>query len=174
MKYKTILADPPWAEQGGGAVYVRGAQRHYPLMKVTDICDLKVNGNNIAELAEDNAHCYLWVTNGFLPSGLKVLEAWGFQYKTMITWAKDRFGLGQYFRGQTEQCLFGVRGMLPYKLREDGVRAQGRTLITAPRQEHSKKPEELRCMVELVSYGPYLELFARNSIPGWDSWGNEL
>jgi len=167
-KYSTILADPPWNESGGGKIK-RGADKHYRLMKTNDIIALPV-----AELAEDNAHLYLWVTNGHLPDGLAVLSAWGFQYKTCITWAKDRFGIGQYFRGQTEHVLFGVRGNIPYRTRQDGKRAQGRTLITAPRQAHSQKPEEMRAMIQVVSPGPYLELFARETYPGWDCWGDEV
>ena len=167
-KIKTILADPPWNESGGGKIK-RGADRHYPLMKTQDIIDMPVS-----QLAEDDAHLYLWVTNGHLPHGLMVMQAWGFTYKTCITWAKDRFGLGQYFRGQTEHVLFGVRGNIPYGRRSDGKRAQGRTLITAPRQEHSAKPEELRAMIQVVSPGPYLELFARTRAPGWKVWGNEI
>jgi N6-adenosine-specific RNA methylase IME4 len=168
MRYSTILADPPWNERGGGKIK-RGADRHYKLLKTEEIISLPV-----ASLAEDNAHLYLWVTNGHLPDGLRVMDAWGFRYKTNIAWAKDRFGLGQYFRGQHELCLFGVRGNIPYRTRRDGKRAQGRTLITAPRGEHSEKPEELRNMIELVSPGPYLELFARQKYPGWDSWGDEV
>ena len=93
--------------------------------------------------------------------------------RTVITWGKDKFGLGQYFRGQTEHCLFGVRGALPYKVL-NGKRAQGRTLILSPRHEHSQKPEEMRLMIEKVSYEPYIELFARKQIAGWDTWGNEV
>lgn len=166
--YKTILADPPWNESGGGKIK-RGADKHYPLLKTKEIMSLPV-----AQLADDNSHLYLWVTNGHLPDGLAVLSAWGFQYKTTITWAKDRFGIGQYFRGQTEHVLFGVRGNIPYRTRADGKRAQGRTLITAPRQAHSQKPEEMRAMIQVVSPGPYLELFAREKAPGWDVWGNEV
>jgi N6-adenosine-specific RNA methylase IME4 len=168
MKYKTILADPPWNESGGGKIK-RGADKHYSLMKTKDIMALPVG-----ELADENAHLYLWVTNGHLPDGLRVVEAWGFEYKTCITWAKDRFGLGQYFRGQTEHVLFAVRGNIPYGTRADGKRAQGRTLITAPRGAHSEKPEELRAMIQVVSPGPYLELFARKPAPGWDVWGDEV
>ena len=69
----------------------------------------------VHDLAEDNAHLYLWATNNFLPDALEVMKAWGFRYVTMITWMKDRIGLGQYFRGLTEHCLFGIRGKLPYK-----------------------------------------------------------
>lgn len=168
MRYSTILADPPWLERGGGKIK-RGADRHYSLLKTEQIMSLPV-----ASLAADNAHLYLWVTNGHLPDGLRVLDAWGFKYKTNIAWAKDRMGLGQYFRGQHELCLFGVRGNIPYRLLPSGKRAQGRTLITAPRGAHSEKPEELRIMVERVSPGPYLELFARQKRPGWHVWGDEV
>jgi N6-adenosine-specific RNA methylase IME4 len=166
-KYSTIYADPPWNEQGGGKIK-RGADRHYLLMKTRDIIALPVS-----DVAAANAHLYLWATNNFLPDALAVMEAWGFAYKTTITWAKDRFGLGQYFRGQTEHCLFGVRGMLPYKV-ANGKRAQGRTLFTARVTEHSAKPDEMRKMIEQVSYTPRLELFARKRSIGWDVWGNEV
>ena len=89
------------------------------------------------------------------------------------SWGKDKFGLGQYFRGQTEHCLFGVRGNLPYKI-ADGKRQQGRTLLLAPRREHSQKPDEMRQMIEKVSYEPRIELFARQYVDGWDCWGDEI
>ncbi len=168
MKYKTIYADPPWMERGGGKIK-RGADRHYPLMKTKDIMELPI----IQEIADDNSHLYLWVTNNFLADGLKVMESWGFRYVTTITWVKDRIGLGQYFRGITEQCLFGVKGKLPYKI-IDGKRQQGQTVVYAPKTIHSQKPDEMYSIVEKVSYGPYIELFARRHKEGWDSWGNEL
>jgi len=167
-KYKTIYADPPWLERGGGKIK-RGADRHYPLMKTADIKALPVEA-----LAEDNAHLYLWVTNNFLMDGLEVMKAWGFRYVTTITWAKDRIGLGQYFRGQTEHILFGVKGNLPYKLNAEGKRQQGTTLVEAKRTEHSVKPEEFRKMIEKVSYAPYVELFARRPADGWSVWGNQV
>lgn len=169
-KYHTIYADPPWPEYGGGKIK-RGADRHYPLMRTGDIAStlLKVS----MELAEKDCHLYLWTTNNHLPSAIKIMEESGFKYKTLITWAKDRIGLGQYFRGQTEHCLFGVKGNLPYKI-GDGKRQQGTTLITAPRGEHSAKPEEMRQMIERVSYGPFLELYARTKTKGWDCWGNQI
>ena len=168
MKYKTIYADPPWMESGGGKIK-RGADRHYPLMKTKDICELPI----IKEIVDDNAHLYLWVTNNFLKDGLKVMESWGFRYVTMITWMKDKQGLGQYFRGLTEHCLFGVKGKLDYKI-IDGKRQQGLTGFLAPRTEHSKKPNEMREMIEKVSYAPRIELFARERFDGWDAWGNEI
>ncbi len=164
--YATIYADPPWPEVGGGRIR-RGADRHYPLMKVGEIAALPVG-----QWAQEDAHLYLWVTNNYFPDGLTVMKAWGFRYVTTITWHKDRFGLGQYFRGNSEHCLFGVRGRLPYRTRPDGKRAQGVTCFSAPKGAHSAKPEEMRRMIELVSPGPYLELFARVKRPGWDTWGN--
>lgn len=166
-KYHTIYADPPWPERGGGSIK-RGADRHYDLMTVKEIMALPV-----ADLAEPNCHIYLWTTNNYLPDALRVMAAWGFTYKTVITWGKDRFGLGQYFRGQTEHCLFGVRGNLPYKIVND-KRQQGTTLILSPRREHSRKPDEMRAMIEKVSYSPRIELFARERFDGWDTWGNEI
>ncbi len=166
-KYQTLYADPPWLERGGGKIK-RGADRHYSLMKTKDIVSLPV-----AKLTDDNCHLYLWTTNNFLPDALEVMKAWGFTYKTMITWYKDKIGLGQYFRGITEHCLFGVKGVLPYKTL-DGKRCQGKTGFYAPKGKHSEKPTEMRKMIELVSYEPRLELFARDVFPGWDCWGNEV
>jgi N6-adenosine-specific RNA methylase IME4 len=166
-KYKTIYADPPWKESGGGKIK-RGADRHYPLMATKDIMALRVN-----EIADDDCHLYLWVTNNFLKDGLKVMEAWGFRYVTTITWTKDKVGLGQYFRGKTEHCLFGVKGKPPYKI-VDGKRQQGVTGFLAERGKHSEKPQEMRTMIETVSYEPYIELFARRTFANWDCWGNEV
>ena len=167
-KYKTIYADPPWMESGGGKIK-RGADRHYPLMKTKDIIALPVG-----ELAEDNCHLYLWVTNNFLQDGLDVMKAWGFRYVTTITWYKDgNAGLGQYFRGKTEHCLFGVKGVLPYKVLNN-KRQQGLTGFIAKRGEHSVKPQEMREMIERVSYEPRIELFARERFESWEAWGNEI
>lgn len=137
-------------------------------MKTAEIMTLPVPA-----ITDDNCHLYIWSTNNYLPDALKVMEAWGFRYVTMITWVKDRIGLGQYFRGITEHCLFGVKGNIPYK-RIDGKRQQGKTVIVAPKQEHSRKPSELYDMIRRVSYGPMIELFARESVSGFDSWGNEI
>lgn len=178
-KWDIIYADPPWAERGGGKTK-RGADNHYPLMRTDDICGIPVQ-----DMAADNSHLYLWVTNNFLPDGLRVMDAWGFRYITIITWLKGAIwdglqgpmfelqtGLGQYFRGCTEHCLFGVNGRLPYRIGPDGKRAQGKTGFFAPRYEHSQKPEKMREMIELVSGFPdarKLELFARRKTPGWDT-----
>lgn len=183
--YRTIYADPPWPEHGGGKIK-RGADRHYPLMTVKEIATLPVKS-----LAHPDAHLYLWVTNNFLPAGLQVMAAWGFRYVTMVTWVKEgNAGLGQYYRGKTEHCLFGVRGAVEYRTTAQGKRAQGQTLIEdvdgpffewteptafkAARGRHSEKPAVMREMIERVSHAPRLELFARERVAGWGRWGNEV
>lgn len=165
-RYKTIYADPPWWIEAGGPK--RGANWHYPLMRTEDICALPVK-----DLADKDAHLYLWTTNAAFPEALTVIRAWGFKYITCITWVKNTVGFGQYFRGMTEHCLFARRGMPPPKM-EDGHRVQGRTVFFAKRTVHSRKPKEMREIIERVSYGPRLELFAREQHDGWDVWGNEV
>jgi N6-adenosine-specific RNA methylase IME4 len=187
--YKTIYADPPWPERGSGKCK-RGADKHYPLMKVKDIAAMPVQ----ALRHPDGCHLYLWVTNNYLEDGLAVMKAWGFEYTTMITWAKaailatvhekgktdwlkvqmEKPGLGQYYRGLTEHCLFGTYKAPAYRTRLDGKRAQGKTLVMSPRQSHSTKPEPMRRYIEEVSHEPRVELFARQSYSAWDSWGNEM
>jgi N6-adenosine-specific RNA methylase IME4 len=159
-QYRTILADPPWDIQQRGS---RGASQHYPVMPLQDICAL-----NVERLVADDAHLWLWVTNASLFVGRSVMEAWGFTYRSVLTWIKPRFGLGAYLRNQTEHLLFGVRGKAPVLFHGQG------TWLYAPVQEHSHKPEEQYAVIERCSPGPYLELFARRKRPGWDSWGNEV
>jgi len=185
--YRVLYADPPWLERGGGKIK-RGADRHYPLMKTKDIAALPVR-----DWMSSDAHAYIWVTNNFLPDGLSVLAAWGFTYITKIDWFKGdveddpvaddvqadtalEAGLGQYYRGVTESCLFGACGHNGYAFLPNGKRAQGRTGFHASRRslQHSEKPEQMRTMIERVSPRlPRLEMFARRAAPGWDVWGNE-
>jgi N6-adenosine-specific RNA methylase IME4 len=157
-RYCTILADPPWDIQQVG---VRGAGRHYPLMALDEICALPVAG-----LAAEDAHLWLWVTNATIHAGREVMEAWGFSYRSCLTWIIPRFGLGSYLRNQTEHVLLGVRGRAPIRFRGQG------SWFYAPLQDHSHKPEEQFAIIERCSPGPYLELFARRKRAGWDSWGD--
>lgn len=168
-KYKTIYLDPPWEEKGGGKIK-RGCDRHYQTMKIEEIAELPIK-----ELADPNGcHLYMWVTNNFLEKGIALLKGWGFQYITTITWQKDRIGLGQYYRGITEHCLFAsTKKRLPYKV-INGKRAQGVTGFYEPKTIHSRKPVKMREMIEQVSYEPRIELFAREQFNGWDCWGNEV
>lgn len=169
QQYKTIYIDPPWPEKGGGRIR-RGADRHYDLMSIAEIEALPIK----KLIAPDGCHLYMWVTNNFLQQAFKLIAAWGFEYITIITWQKDRFGLGQYYRGITEHCVFAsTKKRLPYKT-INGKRAQGVTGFYEAKTVHSRKPATMREMIEKVSYEPRIELFAREQFNGWDCWGNEL
>jgi N6-adenosine-specific RNA methylase IME4 len=159
-KYRTILADPPWdVQQLGG----RGADRHYQLMSVAQIKAMPV-----ADLAADDAHLWLWVTNATLRVGYDVMEAWGFIPRSPLTWIKPRLGLGNYLRNATEHLILGTRGSAPVNFKAQP------TWMFAPLQDHSHKPEEQYAVIERISGGQYLELFARRRQPGWHAWGNEI
>ncbi len=139
-------------------------------MKTKDIARLPVK----RLVDEDGCHLYMRVTNNFLQDAFLLLEEWGFEYVTLITWNKDRKGLGQYFRGKTEHCIFArTKKKLPFKT-VNGKRQQGVTGFYEPRTMHSRKPEKMREMIETVSYEPRIELFARERVNGWDCWGNEV
>lgn len=170
MGLRTIVADPPWLERGGGKIK-RGADRHYPLMSTDDIIKVMrkvIFGHGVDE---DGSHMYMWVTNNFLEDGLRVMRELGWRYVTMRTWAKDRIGLGYYWRGQTEHVLFGVRGKLPSLVRTESTLV-GKGIVK--RGRHSAKPQVFFDEVERVSPGPRLEIFAREPREGWTVWGNEV
>jgi len=158
--FKTLMADCPWSHNQFGGY---GAINHYDLMTLDQIKSMPVS-----DLCEENAHCWLWVTNGTMEHGLEVLKAWGFTYRTTFTWIKPRLGLGVYLRNCTEHVLFATRGKAPVLFK-----AQPNWLFAA-RQDHSHKPEEQFAVIERCSPGPYLELFARRRQHGWDTWGNEI
>lgn len=164
-RFATIVADPPWdwGDEGDADQFGR-ARPTYGTMPFEDLLKLPV-GN----LADQDCHLYLWITNRSLPKGFLLLERWGFRYITTLTWCKPSFGMGNYFRGSTEQVLFGVRGSQLLKRQDVG------TWFTAPRGPlgHSSKPTEFYNLVESCSPGPYLEMFARSPRAGWSAWGAE-
>ena len=129
---------------------------------------VRIKAMPIAELAAENSHCWLWVTNATLRDGYDVLEAWGFTPRSILTWMKPNLGLGQYLRNSTEHVLLGTRGKAPVRFRGQS------SWLWAPLQDHSHKPEEQYAVIERVSPGPYLELFARRRQPNWHAWGNEI
>lgn len=156
-KYQTVLADPPWQGQSG--------EKHYGTMRLQSIRDM---GEAVRSVTAEDAHCWLWVTNATIPAGHAVLEAWGFEYRSILTWVKPRIGFGPYLRNMTEHVLLGTRGKAPVRFRGQG------TWLFAPIQEHSHKPEEVHEIIQRVSPGPYLEMFARRPRAGWNVWGNEV
>ena len=155
-----VIVDPPWDIQQKGA---RGAAKHYNLMTLEQIKALPVGS-----LCAENAHCWLWVTNATMEAGFKVLRAWGFEPRSIFTYFKPRLGLGVYLRGMTEHILLGTKGKAPVRVKNQGNFG----VFTV--QEHSHKPEEFYSIVERVSPGPYLELFARRPRYGWAAWGEEI
>jgi N6-adenosine-specific RNA methylase IME4 len=169
-KFSTVVLDPPWNERGGGKIK-RGADRHYPLLKTPDIIRVILQSQHWNQIAE-NAHMYMWVTNNFLPDGLHVIKALGFTYKTNFVWVKDRMGLGQYFRGMHEICLFATKGNRPTEPRTNDKSVP--SVLRAERGKHSAKPLQSYELIERRSSGPYLEIFARSERDGWTSWGNEV
>lgn len=173
-KFKTVLADPPWQfkNRTGKVAPEHKRLSRYPTLELNDICSLPVN-----QLTDDTAHLYLWVPNALLPEGLRVLEAWGFSYKSNLIWHKvrkdggsDGRGVGFYFRNVTEIILFGVKGKNARTL--DAGRSQV-NMIQTRKREHSRKPDEQYELIESCSNGPYLELFARGERPNWAVWGNQ-
>ena len=166
-KFRCIVADPPWSknQMSRNGAY-GGAINHYPLMSLD-----RIKAMPVSELADDNAHLYLWVTNSNIDEGLEVIKAWGFRQVQMCHWLKPRMGVGNYYRNASETCLFAVRGSLPPQ-----DRTQINWLISYP-TVHSEKPREfISGFVERVSPGPYLELFCRKrpaSRKPWWCFGNE-
>lgn len=170
MNIQTVLIDPPWYERGGGKIK-RGADRHYPIMRTPDIIRTILRCEHWDKINE-NAHLYLWVTNNFLSDGLFLIDTLGFKYKTNFVWVKPSMGLGQYFRGQHELCLFATRGKKPTAPKSDDKSIP--SVIFADKNAHSSKPIESYDLIEKRSKGDYLEIFARTKRKGWVSWGNEV
>jgi N6-adenosine-specific RNA methylase IME4 len=186
-KFGTILADPPWrfANRTGKVAPEHRRLRRYETMTVDEICAMPVQSH-----AADRSHLYLWVPNALLREGLQVMEAWGFTYKTTLTWYKirrdggpDGRGVGFYFRNVTEIVLFGVKGSLrtgPPGRRQVNVFGETDTtewnspVLPTRKREHSRKPDELYDIIQACSPGPYLELFARVPRDPWMQFGEEV
>jgi N6-adenosine-specific RNA methylase IME4 len=173
-RFHTILADPPWQFENRTGKMAPEHKRlnRYPTMTLDEIAGLPV-----PEVLMDTAHLYLWVPNALLPDGLKVLQAWGFTYKTNLIWYKtrkdggpDRRGVGFYFRNVTEVILFGTRGK---NVRTLAPARSQENIIVSQKREHSRKPDEQYKLIEDCSPGPYLEMFARGNRANWVCWGNQ-
>ena len=154
--FQVIVADPPWQYDSGNAP-------PYPTMALEDIKAMPVR-----DIADENAILWLWTTNAHLPVAFDVVTAWGFEYKALLTWVKDRMGTGEWLRGQTEHCILGARGKPVFPHGSDG------TVLEAARREHSRKPEEFYLLVQAICPGSKLELFSRQARPGWQAFGNQV
>lgn len=165
-RYRTIVADPPWHVTAGPGWASGGRTRPltYPTMTVPEIAALPVQ-----DFAEPDAHLYVWTINKYIPDTYEIAREWGFQPSTLLTWCKhpNGLGLGGAWSLTTEHVLFARRGRLPARSRIDT------TWWLWRRGKHSAKPDAFQDLVEQVSPGPYLEMFARRQRLGWDTWGLE-
>lgn len=177
-RYNVLLVDAPWhfrnySADAPGMIHdrSRGANKYYPTMLTDDICGLQVP-------ADDNAVLFMWACWPMLPDAMRVIDAWGFEYKTLAwVWIKSNptgfgfhMGMGYYTRSNSEPCLLATRGKMP-KPKDRGIMS----LIYAPVLEHSRKPDEQYRKIEaLYPNMNYLEMFARRPWPGWNQWGNEI
>jgi site-specific DNA-methyltransferase (adenine-specific) len=167
-KYQVIYADPPWSyknKKTGGSMN-SGSESKYPVMTLEEIKNMKIP-------SDDNSVLFLWATVPLLPEALEVMRAWGFKYKTMITWRKIMsLGMGYWWRGQTEHLLFGIKGKIK------AFRVQEPNFIQCKVEKHSQKPDVFRQLIERSIVGMEksnkLELFARKKIDGWDVFGDEV
>lgn len=177
-KYNVIYCDPPWEyKESGGKTNARGlAKQQYPTMATKDICEIPVR-----EISTDDAICFMWATFPKIDQALKVMEAWGFTYKTAaFVWVKKNkktpsnfWGMGAYTRANAEVCLMGISKHTKAKQQviDNGVHQ----IIESAIQKHSKKPDETKDrIVRLLGDVPKIELFARQKTDGWDVWGNEV
>lgn len=128
-------------------------------MEVDEIKEIPVQ-----QLAAENAILWLWTTNTHLPDAFEIVKEWGFQYKTLLTWVKNRIGCGDWLRGRTEHCIMAVKGHPIVNLTNQS------TVIHAPVRDHSQNPDEFFRVVETLCPGRKIELFATEARDGWDTW----
>jgi N6-adenosine-specific RNA methylase IME4 len=162
--YRVIVADPPWPYEIRMDDPTHRGALPYPTMSIPQICKI-----DVASIAHEDCILWLWTTNFFMRHAYTVLDAWGFTDKTILTWVKDRMGLGDWLRGQTEHCIMAVRGKppMPYITNQT-------TVLYGPVRAHSQKPEEFYAFVEKLCPAPrYAELFSRQSRDKWDGHGDE-
>lgn len=162
QQFGTIYADPPWkyGNQGTRAA----TSDHYDTMTVDDLCEMPV-----ADHAADDAHLHLWTTNAFLHDAFRVIDAWGFEYRSCFVWVKPQMGIGNYWRVSHEFLLLGIRGKAK-RFNDKSLKSWGEF----DRGKHSAKPEQVREFIERASPGPYLEMFGRAAIEGWTVMGNQV
>lgn len=157
--YSVIVVDPPW-EYNYGNIPRRGTCP-YPTMSIAEICS-----TDVPSLAAENCVIWVWTTNQHMREGFEVLDAWGFQQRSILTWVKDRMGCGNWLRGQTEHCLLASRGHPIVQLTNQT------TVVSAAVREHSRKPDEFYELVEsLCPASRYAELFSTMQRANWDCHG---
>ena len=160
-KYHVLVVDPPWQYEKRAEDTTHRGRCLYPTMSIAEICNIEIP-------AEDNAVLWLWTTNAFIHDAYHIVESWEFTPKTVLTWVKDRMGVGDWLRGQTEHCILAVRGKPVIDLTNQT------TVLNAPLREHSRKPDEFYDMVSSLCPGRKIDMFSREPREGWDQWGGEV
>lgn len=170
-QYGIIYADPPWKYSDKLIEGYGAADHHYPQMSIKELCEYQdSNGKSVKDLAGDNAVLFIWVTSPMLEESFKVINAWGFEYKTSFVWDKVRHNYGHYNSVRHELLLICTKGSYTPEHGElfDSVQSIERS------DRHSEKPEEFRTIIDILyPSGKRTELFARKQVDGWESWGNE-
>ena len=173
QRYEIIYADPPWdykgqkQHAGAGSKDTGCAEAHYGTLKLADLKRL-----NVPAVCEDDCLLFMWATNPHLDQAIELLKAWGFKWATVaFVWNKMRVNPGFYTMSQCELVLCGKRGRIPQPRGARNIRQY----IESMRQAHSVKPADVRGRIEqMFPLQTKLELFARQKVEGWDSWGNEV
>lgn len=161
-KFSVIVCDPPWKYFNRSEDETHRGRCKYPTMTVEEIEAL-----DVPALAADDCILWLWTTNAFMHEAHEIVALWGFEVKTILTWAKHKMGVGHWLRGKTEHALLCVSGSPKVNLTNQTTLLEGRA------REHSRKPEEFYEMVESLCIGKKIELFARTERDGWTAYGNE-
>lgn len=159
-KYGVIVIDPPWQYEKRNNDITHRGRSPYPTMTTEELCKMKLPMN-------DDCIVWLWTTNAFMHDAFHVLDAWGLAPKTILTWVKDRMGLGDWLRGKTEHCILAVKGKPMINLTNET------TVLNASTREHSRKPDEFYELVRNLCLGKRLEIFAREKREGFDIYGAE-
>ena len=163
-EFSVVYCDPPWRYEHNQSPKSRAVELNYPTMELDAIKELKPP-------AADNSILFMWATSPKLSEALEVVSAWNFDYRTNMVWVKDRIGMGYYCRSQHELLLIAKRGNFPTPSESD----LPPSVLNAPRGQHSEKPEEFYGVIERLYPGyERVELFARSTREGWQSWGNEI
>lgn len=161
-QYDVIVVDPPWSYEKRPDDILHRAANPYPPMTIEEISALE-----IPNLAVENCILWLWTTNAFMEEAHEIARMWRFEKKTILTWVKDKMGLGDWLRGQTEHCLMCIKGKPIINLTNQT------TVIYGPLRQHSRKPDEFYQLVDELCYGSKLELFSRQEREGWTIHGIE-
>jgi len=176
VTYATIVIDPPWHYSLRPDDDSHRGRITYPSMQFAEIAALP-----ITELADDDGcTIFLWTTNNHMGDAFKLLEAWQFTHKSILTWEKickngsTRIGNGHWLRSSTEHCLIATKGKVRAFGSHSAIARRTSNLLKAERREHSRKPDEFYRLVESICTGSKLDMFSRQVREGWDAWGNEI